>query len=393
MNETAETVETVAGDMAAGGDALARMPDGRVLFAAGALPGEVVRVRLDQSRKDYAKGSVAEVLTPSPSRVRPPCPEVARGCGGCGWQHAAPAAQLEMKAGIVRDALRRTARLPEAGVRVGGAVSPQGYRTSLRLAVRDDGRVGFRSAGSHRVVAVDGCMVAHPTLSAMLPGLRVSGAAEVQLRVSRHTGEVTALPLDRRGRPTAARVDGLPAAASVGADAQLVERVAGRSLRVTSQSFFQSGPDAAELLVSAVAGVLGRAAGLFLDAYGGVGLFAATLAEGDVVLVEGSASSCADARVNLPTATVVRSRFEDWTPVKVDVAVADPARAGLGGKAAEVLAATHPERLVLVSCDPVAMARDTALLSAHGLQHSGSIVLDLFPHTHHVEVVSSFTRG
>jgi 23S rRNA (uracil1939-C5)-methyltransferase len=213
---------------------------------------------------------------------------------------------------------------------------------------------------------------------------------EVQLRVSEHTGEMTALPLDPRGRSVRAKIDGLPAGAAVGAEARLVERVAGRSLRVTSESFFQSGPEAAELLVSAVAGTVGDTTGRFLDAYGGVGLFGATLAEGEVVLVEGSASSCADARVNLPAATVVQSRFEDWEAVQVHTAVADPARSGLGSRAAAVLAASRPEHLVLVSCDPVAMARDTVLLAGHGFQHVGSTVLDLFPHTPHVEVVSAF---
>jgi len=391
--DPADTVDTVAERMAAGGDALARMPDGRVLFVDGALPGESVRVAISQSRKDYAKGTVREVLTASPHRVQPACPELARGCGGCGWQHVQPTAQLHLKADIVREALRRTARLADAEVRLGQSVPSQGYRTTLRLAVRDDGRVGFRAAGSHRVVAVEGCMVAHPTLSDMVAGLRVRGASEVQVRVSRHSGEVTVLPLDARGRPCAARIDGLPASSSVGPEARLVERVAGVPLRVSSPSFFQSGPDAAELLVSTVAAVLGGSHGRFLDAYGGVGLFGAVLAEGAVVLVEGSASSCADARVNLPTATVAESRFEEWQPVPVQVAVADPARSGLGARAAGVLASTRPERLVVVSCDPVAMARDTALLAAQGLQHRGSTVLDLFPHTPHVEVVSLFVPG
>ena len=70
----------------------------------------------------------------------------------------------------------------------------------------------------------------------------------------------------------------------------------------------------------------------------------------------------------------------------------DPARAGLGVGAAQVVAATNAERIVLVSCDPVAMARDTALLVGHGYQHRSSVVLDLFPHTPHVEVVTVLDR-
>ncbi|MEY4174206.1 MAG: hypothetical protein RI900_1371, partial [Actinomycetota bacterium] len=146
----AEIVETVAERMAAGGDALARMPDGRVLFAEGALPGERVRVQVTQAKKDFARGVVADVLEVSPHRVVPPCPEVARGCGGCSWQHADSAAQLVMKADVVRDALRRTARMPDATVVEGGSVPAHGYRTTVRLAVRDDGDAA-EQRGEHRV--------------------------------------------------------------------------------------------------------------------------------------------------------------------------------------------------------------------------------------------------
>jgi hypothetical protein len=73
--------------------------------------------------------------------------------------------------------------------------------------------------------------------------------------------------------------------------------------------------------------------------------------------------------------------------------VVDPARAGLGREACDVLAATSATRIVLVSCDPVAMARDTALLNERGYVHQGSRVLDLFPHTPHVEVVTVFDRS
>ena len=85
--------------------------------------------------------------------------------------------------------------------------------------------------------------------------------------------------------------------------------------------------------------------------------------------------------------------FERWPAAEVPLVVADPARAGLGADGAAVVAATNASRVVLVSCDPVAMARDTALLGTHGYRHEGSLVLDLFPQTHHAEVVTTFTRG
>jgi 23S rRNA (uracil1939-C5)-methyltransferase len=299
--------------------------------------------------------------------------------------------QLGLKASIVVDALRRTAKLPDPEVRIGRSVSPWAYRTSMRFAVDEHGRVGLRAASSHRIVALDDCLVAHPGITAMLPTLRVHGADEVSVRVSAATGEMTVLASDAR-----ARIEGLPEHARVGADAVVHESVAGARLRVSAASFFQSGPEAADLLVSAVrdagGALLAHSQGV-LDAYGGVGLFAATLPLGAAIVVESSRSACADAVANVPDADVVCVPFEQWTPRPVQVAVVDPARAGLGRDAAAVLAATGAERVVLVSCDPVSLARDTMLLAGHGFRHGGSTVLDLFPNTPHVEVVTVFDRG
>lgn len=378
--------------MAAGGDGIARLADGRVVFVRGALPGETVTVTITTDKRDFAKASVRQVAVPAPERVAPPCPALEHGCGGCGWQHATPAAQLQWKTAIVADALRRTAKLPDAVVHLGGAVDPWAYRTGMRLAVGPDGRTGLRAAASHRVVPLHACLVAHPSLAELLPQLRVRGAEEISLRVSDATGEATAWSAE-----PAVRFQGLPAHVGVGPQAVLHEVVAGARLRVSAASFFQSGPAAAALLVRTVREAcgdsLGSLRGPLLDAYGGVGLFAATLGADHAIVVESAASSCADAVANLGhRGTVVCSPFERWSPQPVELAVADPARAGLGRAAADVLAATGAARLVLVSCDPVSLARDTTLLAAHGYRHGGSTVLDLFPHTPHVEVVTRFDR-
>lgn len=379
--------------MAAGGDAIAHLADGRVVFVDGALPDEMVRVNITTNKRDFAKGVVVEVVQPSPHRVAPPCPELANGCGGCGWQHAAPAAQLLWKADVVADALRRTAKLPDADIRIGGSVPQWGYRTSMRLAVTPDGRVGLRAGASHRVVALENCMVAHPALAALLASVRVAGGEEASLRISVATGEATAWSTSG-----GVRFDGLAPHVAIGPDSVLFEDVAGVRLRVTAASFFQSGPAAAELLVATVKDVCGDALrnlrGPLLDAYGGIGLFAATLGVSEAIVVESSPSSCVDAEANLgERAAIYRVPFEEWTPQSVELAVVDPARAGLGRDATDVLAATGAPVVVLVSCDPVSLARDTTLLAAHGYRHAGSTVLDLFPHTPHVEVVTRFERA
>ncbi len=377
--------------LVAGGEGLARLDDGRVVFVAGALPGEIVDAVVVQAKRDYVKARIGTVVEASPHRLVAPCPALARGCGGCDWQHIEPTAQLAWKVEVVRDALRRTARLPDAVVVAGGAVPAWGYRTSMRFALDRSGRPALRRARSADLVALDDCPVAHPSLARLLDGLRIVGADEVSLRVSAATDEASAWwePIDRVAA-------GLPAWVGRGPTAVISEVVDGVSLRVSAPSFFQSGPAAAQLVVDtvrAVAPELARARHV-VDAYGGVGLFAATAAAGAerVTLVEGSASACGDARHNLAgrPATIVESAVERWTPRRADVVIADPARTGLGAAAVDVVAACGAGVLVLVSCDPAALARDTVLLGARGYRHAATTVLDLFPHTHHVEAVTRF---
>jgi 23S rRNA (uracil1939-C5)-methyltransferase len=164
-------------------------------------------------------------------------------------------------------------------------------------------------------------------------------------------------------------------------------------LTVSAASFFQSGPAAAALLVDRVAAAAGPVGERhLLDAYGGIGLFALGLGARRCTLVEANPWACADAAANLSGRDVAirQQRMEEWTPEPADLVVADPARSGRGAAGVDRLAATGAGDLVLVSCDPVAMARDAALLGAHGYRLDYAEVVELFPHTHHVEVVSRF---
>lgn len=387
-------VELRAERVAAGGDAIAREPGGRVVFVPGALPGELVRVRMVASRRDYARAVVEAVLEPSPARVGAPCPFVAAGCGGCTWQHVDPAAQVRLKVAIVEEALRRTGGLPGAVVEAGPALDPWGFRTTLRLGVDADGRPGFRVRRGHTLVPVGRCLVAHPRLDGLLAGLRLPGAREVVLRCSAARGE-RAASVDPPA--SAAAAVGFPPDLAVGPGAAVHEEIAGAPLRVSMASFFQSRADGAAALVAVVGQALASVpdGSTVVDAYAGVGLFAGTVGRRHrVVAVERHRAACRDARRNLAAtgARVVEADIERWPPVAADAVVADPARRGLGRRAVEVLAGTGAARLVLVSCDPVSLARDAALLGRHGFAHERSTVVDLFPHTPHVEVVTSLVR-
>jgi 23S rRNA (uracil1939-C5)-methyltransferase len=181
------------------------------------------------------------------------------------------------------------------------------------------------------------------------------------------------------------------------------EELAGRRWRISARSFFQARPDGAEALVDLVRAALDGAltgGAHVVDLYGGVGLFAGTLGgdvgeAGHVTLVERGASSLADARVNLRglPAKIIKADVAHWGAAAAEAVVADPPRAGLGPRGVRAVAATGTPRLALVSCDPASLGRDAKQLVAAGYELRTTTLVDLFPHTSHVEVVSRFDRA
>ncbi|HVF33643.1 MAG TPA: TRAM domain-containing protein [Acidimicrobiales bacterium] len=402
MGTSEPSIEVVATGLAAGGDALARADDGRVVFVAGALPGERVVARVVDTRRDFLRAETIEVLDASADRVAPRH----SACGGCTWQHVAATAQPGLKVGIVVDALRRIAGLVDVPVVARPGTFGRSLRTTVRLGVGADGRAGERRRGTHEVVpASPGCAALHPALAELVRESRFpASASEVVLRVGVASGE-RAAHVDAAGP---AERSSLPSDVQVGPEAVVHEEVAGAWLQVSIRSFFQPGPVAAGELVAAVDEAVGDAlpaGGHLLDAYAGVGLFGATVGSrrsaGRVTAVEISRPAVADARVNLARAgvdgRVVRSEVARWRPTAtpdpaIDVVVADPARTGLGRPGVAAVAAAGVDRLVLVSCDPASLARDTALLAGSGFALRRVELVDAFPDTFHVEAVARFDR-
>lgn len=396
-------VELQVFGFAAGGDGLARGDDGRVVFVPGVVPGERVLVELTRSGRDFARGEVLGILESSRERVDPPCPSVALGCGGCDWQHVDPTAQPGFKVGIVADALRRLGGIEEVAIVEGPALSSVAYRTTVRLAGVGDGRGGYRRSRSHDLVPVDRCQVAHPLLDELIRECDFGRAEEVTLRCGAQTGErmIVANPTTEGLEvPEDVLVVGFDEL-KAGTRAWIHEELAGRRWRFSARSFFQDRPDGAEALVEAVrvgVGVpddVGRRDARLVDLFGGVGLFAGTVDPGwNVELVEWSASSVADARVNLAErdARIRRLNVMTWRPTPADVVVADPPRTGLKAAGVGAIARTGATRVVLISCDPAALARDAGLLQAQGYGLEGVTVIDLFPQTSHIETVAVFAR-
>jgi 23S rRNA (uracil1939-C5)-methyltransferase len=376
--------------IAVGGDAIGHAPDGRVVFISGLLPGEKGTVRLRSHRARHGFADVETVLTASPERREPPCPHVAAGCGGCDWLHITDDHQRQLRRDIVADAFAHNSGLsvPEIAT---VALPETGYRTTIRVAAGPAG-AGFHARRSDRLVPVDSCLVAHPRAEELLVEGDFGDAVEAMIRVGANTGDRLVL-----ASPTADGVRMPDDVLVVGRDelkagrrAWSHEEVNGHRYRISADSFFQASAVGAAALMDAVAEALAGCDGTILDAYAGVGLFSKPLvADHHVIAVERSSSSTADARINLgPDARVIRTAFERWRPRQVDAAVADPARRGLAKAGVTRLLAAGPRRIVLISCDAASAARDVRLLVERGSTVRAMTLVDQFPGTSHVELVT-----
>jgi len=392
--------------LVAGGVGLSRREDGRVVLVDGGLPGERLQVSVID-RRGSEHGRILRVLEPSAGRIEPVCLHVIEGCGGCDLAHLDHEAQLDAKGEIVSDALRRLGKWKEPNVRSALPLDPWGFRTTLRVGIVD-GRAGLRMNSSHEILTLSSCAVAHPRLEELVVEGDFGAATEATLRIGTATGDRIAVVT-----PSAAGVR-LPSDVLVigvdelkaGRRAWIHDEVAGRMWRISADSFFQTRPDGAAALVDVVTSMTEDLLSapdcddpLLVDAYCGVGLFAGSLLSGHQqwrgVAAERGRSSVADARVNLADldVRVVGTSIERFRVPKAQLVVADPSRAGLGRKAVKVLASADANRFILVSCDPAAAGRDVALLASEGYRPVESVVIDMFPHTHHVEVVTRLDRA
>ncbi|HUV58157.1 MAG TPA: TRAM domain-containing protein [Acidimicrobiales bacterium] len=383
----------------ASGGGVGRMPDGRVVFVRHSLPGEMVRVEINETTANFYRGDAIEILEASPHRVVAPCEYAhAGGCGGCDLQHADPDAQVHWKSTLVAEHLRRIAGIEREVVISITEASPRGSRTRLRCAVDDEGRLSLRSFRSHDLVAIDSCWIADETFA---PAFSASwdGAEEVELRaigdgapfaiVRRETHRGTIYEIcSLRGEPLEPSTQSRVA-------------VQGHVFSVSPRSFWQSHREAPEVLLASVLEFADVKAGdHVVDLFSGVGLFSVPLAKivgpgGRVTAVESSPYAVRDARQNGDGLRQMKVREWSVTPRSIndsvspgDVVVLDPPRAGLAKGVAQALVRRAPRRIVYVSCDAATFARDLKVLVSGGFELKEFRVFDLFPMTEHVELVA-----
>jgi 23S rRNA (uracil1939-C5)-methyltransferase len=398
-------VETTIERIVPGGLGLAHA-EGLTLFVADAAPGDRVLVRLERTQGRSGFGTIEQLLEASPSRVvdRRQGP-----CGGCDFQHLAYEAQLAAKLDIIRDCLRRIGGIePPAEFPIVPSPRQWGYRARAEWQYDGAARlIGSYARGTHRICDGPDCQVLRPELQAILDGLRdrlkqgalPPGRAEIRAALG---DEGTTLSPPLTGEPERA----------------LSVVVGPERYRFDASCFFQANLDVLPGLVEEVLRYAGDAAAEIVaevesedreavvrvaavDLYCGVGLFSLPLARrfDRVYGVDSYSRAIQFARQNAEEAGVATIRFanlpvEQWLAERgrgigrVALVVVDPPRTGLEPAALQGLVRLKPRRIAYVACDPATLARDLKQLGGHGYALQSIAAIDMFPQTHHVEVVA-----
>lgn len=424
-------------EIAQGGDGVAELPDGRVCFVPGALPGDVVDVELTRDKKRWARARVLSRGADSPHRVVSECSYFSRGCGGCQFWHVRPGQELAWKAQAAYEAMQRIAgvALPEPELRHSPEI--QGYRSRVRMHQRDgESGFGFYSAEGKRLIEVGGgCEVAMPRVrqvaSEWQARLGALGAAEVLIETASHEEVVITVMLDRDTAPGASALDALgrdvekdagvrglrvrPAGGAavdlgrVEVDAsQVVAKVPGEGhFTLDAGQFRQSNPKVNALLVGRVAALLSELGGRrVLELFCGAGNFSFALAgqldalyglEGSPETVRAAQTMASEAglgHLRFARADLFTARsFDAVAASDFDAVLLDPPRDGALEVARWLASADNPiPNVVYVACDPGCMARDLGVLSEGGWRVEGLEFFDMFPRTRHIETLAWLRR-
>ncbi|MBN2176088.1 MAG: class I SAM-dependent RNA methyltransferase [Demequinaceae bacterium] len=402
-----ERLRLEIGPIAHGGHCVARH-DGRVVFVRHTLPGEVVEAEVTDGREGdrFWRADAVEILEASPDRVDSAWPEAGPGgVGGGELAHVALPAQRGWKTTVIREAFERFAGVEFSGeVRAARMANGEGddgrgglrYRTRVSAVAGDDGRASMRMHRRHDFRQ----LVAMPL---------ATEAAEEALLGGRYPAGTSLLVVDPSGEDgVRVLVDGMPwRAGAVDRRANAPRHVrevvrvgeGEHHYRVAASGFWQVHREGPAILLGEVLSRVGDAPRV-LDLYAGSGLFTLPLASTgrEVTSVETDEAAVKDSLRNLhdhPNASVVHGDVRETLRSglgRFDAVVLDPPRSGAGAATLEALAALEPTTIVYVACDPVALARDVATLRGLGYDLGEVTAWDLFPMTHHVEAVATFSR-
>jgi len=396
-----------------GGEALARLPDGRAVFIPYAFPNEDLRIRLVEEKERYARGEIVEIIKASPLRITPRCAHFGE-CGGCHYQHITYEEQLKIKKNIFVDQLIRMGKMTDPPVKK-IVPSPQewNYRNQIQLHMSREGELGFLRHRSNQVVPIQECHLPTESLNQIWPSLNlefIPGLDRINLRAGEE-GQDTLVVLESSDpEPIEFSVDMSLSAVHRGPGGKIVLAgddftvipIHGYPFVVSAGSFFQVNNQVAELIVDFLLERLPlKKDSLLLDVYCGVGLFSAFLAPrvGKVIGIESDPNAGEDFLYNLAGYENVdfydipAEKVLPFLDLKPDIILLDPPRAGISKTVLDSVVSLDPDLITYISCDPATLARDADRFKKQGYLLQESTLFDMFPQTFHIESVNIFQRA
>jgi 23S rRNA (uracil1939-C5)-methyltransferase len=420
-----------------GGDGLARLAANEIghrkaIFVPFVLEGEKVEVSIIEENRGYSRASVESIIEPSPHRVEARCPYF-QVCGGCHYQHSSYEHQVEAKVAILKENLRRIAKIELETELVIHTSPPWNYRNRTRLKVRGEPEfaLGYYKLSSHELLPVEECPISSPLINQAIADLWQAGRAtklplkieEIELfadgdderllaeihchpsvsaEMAKEIGDAVMSTVAQCAGAVVFRAQERGAefefVASVGA-AEVVYKTGCAQFRVSAGAFFQVNRFLIDKLVAIVTG--NQSGKLALDLYAGVGLFSLALSKSfaQVIAVESSPTAYSDllynTKPNIKAVHAATDRFLNQGSSKVhpDLIVVDPPRGGLGEVVVRGLGRLGARQVTYVSCDPATLSRDLAGLLKAGYRIQRAHVVDLFPQTFHIESVFGLVRS
>ncbi len=387
------TIDRIVGDGKGIGFA-----EGKTVFVSRTAPGDHVRARVYRTAKNVLHAVPEKIYTPSPMRIEPEV-EYEERAGVYDFIHIGYQDQLKLKVGMIEDSLRRIAKLEEMP-KIDIVASPKqfGYRSRAEFQVSAENHlVGYFADNSKTIIDVKQCPLITDTMNTLLQTLRddveaglVPDSAREYRAVATDTG--TALEQTATQR-----------------SAVLRQKVGEFDYTFSAESFFQANIDIAAELVKGVMQIATQARaenGYAVDLYAGVGLFSLPLAKlfKRIIGVESHKPAAKFLKENLEHAGFTRSKVistpvEHWVNGdntrygKVALMVFDPPRTGAGDRAIRGMINMNPAHIAAVSCDPATFARDLRGLLDGGYELVSVKAYDMFPQTHHVEVLAHLKRS
>ena len=393
--------------LAAGGDGIGRLEDGRAVFVPRTAPGDLVELTGLREHKRFARARLSRVLESSPHRVEPRCPHFVQDeCGGCQLQHVDQETQLESRRGFVGDALRRIGKRDAADPPIVPSRQVYDYRTKLTLHVAAGGRqIGLHRYGRpDQLFDLHWCHITVPPLMELWQRL-----SRLRRLLPAHLTQLV-LRLDRSGRShLVVRVgegevwsgserlyrelerQGVTATLWYQPPDGAARAVAGAEEAFPATVFEQVNPEMGDRVRAFAVHELGDVAGRKVwDLYAGIGETTRRLADlgAKVESVELDRRAVAEAEARGPVARRHTGRVEDVLPElsPPEYVITNPPRTGMDERVTAALQRIRPTRLIYISCDPATLARDLQRLPQFRL--SAVQAFDLFPQTTHVETVA-----